>query len=123
MKPYLIDIQAEGAETCAALPFRWRDRLHVAIIAKATFSMVQDGVMTRVPPEPIATGDVPAGGSQSVLITSDLVPLRPRVDVLLRGHARALGGVASKRVALRLAIARDGEVVLDKRLLMRGPPG
>jgi hypothetical protein len=123
MIPDLITIRSEGAETCAAVPFRWRGRLQIAIIAKATFSMVQDGLMVRAPPEPIATGDERAGGSQSILIASDLAPCRPRVDVLVRGHARALGGVASKRVALRLAIARDREVVLDKRLLMRGTPG
>src|SRR5262249_41157028 len=120
-----VRISAVGRAAAAALPFRAGDQLRVATIVKATFIMAQDGPMLRVAADPIVThdrhhGDDPA---RSLCAASDLVPYRPRTDVLLAGHARAQVDAPAAQVGLRVMLARGRELLLDKRLAAQGPPG
>src|SRR5439155_9737324 len=83
--------------TGGARVWRLRGQLHVTVAAKASFSMVPDGVVT-----PCAT---------SPITRADLVPYRPKVDVTMTGHAR-IGG--APRAQVRLAIFRGDATLVDK---------
>lgn len=80
--------------------------------------------MLLVDPEPIVGADEHQNGSPSASLVAavDRVPYRPRADVLLRGHARAPWGRPTPAMAVRLMVARDRDLLLDKRLAVRGAP-
>jgi hypothetical protein len=113
-----------GRAACATLAFRAGGQLRVAVIVKATFIFVQDRPMLLVDPDPILRADEHHNGSpsSSLVAADDRVPYRPRADVLLRGHARAPWGLPTPAMAVRLMVARDRDLLLDKRLAVRGAP-
>jgi hypothetical protein len=121
-EPPRVAITAIGRASVATLVFRASGQLRVAAIVKATFSMVQDRAMERAQPEPIFTADQHRDGdpTKSVIAASDLVPYRPRADVVLQGHARAPLGQPTPRLGVRMMLARGPQVVLDKRLGVQG---
>ena len=72
---------------------------------------------------PLCTEDEYRGkiNYSQVLQESDLSPVKPRCDVIINGTAYAPGGIASEQFAVSVHPATpDGEVLLDKTLLIRG---
>jgi hypothetical protein len=115
---------ATGKAAVATAAFRVGGGLHVSVVVKATFAIVPDGAMTIVDPDPIVRADEHRDRSAaSALVTpSDLAPRRVRADVLLAGHARAIHAQPVPAMGVRLVVAQGQEVVLDKRLAVRGAP-
>jgi uncharacterized protein YjbI with pentapeptide repeats len=116
------------AMSCAAFLVEREDGEHVIVVAKASFSMAEDGDdMVLVEPEAILRRDFHHGGNpfRGVRATSDLVPFLPLADVVLTGHAQPVGGrpVAQMRVALRVRDGRSDAPLIDKELTVRGEPG
>lgn len=113
-----------GGAACATLIFRTGGQLRVAVVVKATFIITPDRPMLPVDPDPIVRADEhrDAGPTSALVAASDLVPYRPRADVLLHGHARAPQGRPTPAMALRLMVSRDQAVPIDKRLVARGTP-
>lgn len=109
----------------ASVVWRARGRLHVTVIAKATFGLVPGGDMARAEPQEILTREVHHENlpSRSVRLTADLAPFVPCADVLFTGHAHAPAGARVTSLPLRLAVLSGDRPVLDKRIEARDPAG
>lgn len=107
--------------SCATVAFRYRRRLAVTLVAKATFAIVPEGVATPITPRPIVVGDRTWGNhpTKSLEAASELAPYLPRCDVVLTGHAHARDA-GTTSAAVRLALVRDGRPLLDKTLHVFG---
>jgi hypothetical protein len=116
-------ITATGSCAGATLAFRVGGQLRVTAVVKATFALAPDRPMVLVDPDPIVRTDEHRrpDPSSSLAAASDLVPYRPRTDVLLQGHAHAPLARPARSMMVRLMMARGRSVVLDKRLAVRGP--
>ncbi|MFO0613105.1 MAG: DUF2169 domain-containing protein [Polyangiaceae bacterium] len=101
-----LSIMATQDVACGARLWRTAGQLRVTLACKATFSMVESGPMRVVAPAPIVVADEHAGGdgAKSVLIASDLVPYRPRGEVVFVGHAHAPNGSPCPSLTARLAV-------------------
>lgn len=112
---------APGA-VAASVATRSHGRLSVTAIVKATFAFVQDKPMTPSAPDPIVVGDehLDKNPSRSLAFASDLAPYLPRADVLLHGHALAFRGEPLASFTVRVIVARDKAVVLNKRVMVQG---
>lgn len=108
--PHAVAVTAAGLADAAAFPLRDGDALSLCVLAKATFALVEGAPARRVPAEPILRADVHHGGNptRSIRGANELVPPKPRVDVTLVGHARALGGVPRDVAHVTLLVAADG---------------
>ena len=114
-----VEIRPIGLAAGGAALWRFRGRLRVTAVVKATFSFVPGGPMTLEEPDDVYPGDVPfvgdpwaprglapgaIGGSKdparSLWAASDLVPFRPQADVVLVGHARLPRGGGAVRLAV-----------------------
>jgi hypothetical protein len=117
-------VTAMGRSSAATLVYRVGGELRLTTVVKATFALVPDGPMAQLDADPIARADAfrERGTLSALLAPTDLVPYRPRADVLLLGHARAPGERPTPAMGVRLLLAQGGEVVLDKRLAVRGSP-
>ncbi len=111
-----------GRAAVATLAFRVGGELRVAAVVKATFLLAPDGPMSIADPEPIVRADVYRDDSplSSLVAAADLVPYRSRANVFLTGHARAPLERPTPAMAVRLMMARGRDLVLDKRLAVRG---
>lgn len=103
------------------MAFRYRGRLAVTLVAKATFAIVPEGVAELVAPREVVSADRTWGDhpTKSLAAASELAPYLPRCDVVLTGHAHPRDAGASMTAA-RLALARAGKPLLDKTLHVRG---
>lgn len=117
-------ITALSGTAASCLVWRHRGRLHVTVIAKATFALVDGHVMTPAAPQPICAAEVHHGGlpNRSIRQAVDLAPRCDAVDVVLTGHAYAPGGHAAGAM-VRLAILDGDRPLLDKRLRVVDPAG
>jgi hypothetical protein len=127
-------ITAMGKAAAATLAFRAgaglapppnsRSGLRVTAVVKATFALVPDAAMAIVDPEPIARADKHRDGQpgSSLVVATELVPFRSCADVLLFGTARAPHEQPTPAMGVRLMVAQGPNVVLDKRLAVRGAP-
>ncbi|HEY4119202.1 MAG TPA: DUF2169 domain-containing protein [Byssovorax sp.] len=108
-------VDVVGSAAADVVVWRKGGRLHVTVVAKATFRLVAEGAMTPLPPEPIQRVDAHHGGlaTRSARVASDLAPIRHKADVLLSGQAQ-LGEDAGG--AVKLTIVRGDKRVLDKRV-------
>jgi uncharacterized protein YjbI with pentapeptide repeats len=108
----------------AALVWRYRGRLHVTVIAKATYALLHEAPMRPIGPQPINRADVHHGKhpARSVRYASDLAPRLDRVDVVFTGHAHVPSG-PRQRVTVQLAVADGQRTVLDKELVVSDPSG
>ena len=96
------------AGTMVASDARGRERI-VAVV-KGTFDLSAGEGEPQLAEEqsPIVEADTFTGdpGASSTIYESDLVPFKPRCDVLLHGSAYAPGGKPAKRVRVALNIGR-----------------
>ncbi|WP_437982286.1 DUF2169 family type VI secretion system accessory protein [Sorangium sp. So ce117] len=119
---------ASGDVSCSAVPFRYRKRLWLTVVVKASFAIVPGGRSIHVGAAELHSEERHLGGhpARSIEAASDLAPYLPRCDVTFVGHACAPGGRPAPAVSVRLGLARDGRPILDKVLHVfgdRGPGG
>lgn len=121
---FALSSRGAAPATLGTIPFRYGNVLRLAIIAKAAFSM-KTSPMEPLAAPPIHTHDVHHEGNPSarVLVASDLVPGRTRVDVTLDGHARTAFGAPLDRMTVRLQLEQHGAAAIDKALRIVGPAG
>jgi hypothetical protein len=103
-----------------------RRRFAVTVIVKASFRFVPDAEMAVVPADPIELADRSDAHGPGVHLRAarETAPLLRWVDVVLHGHAWAPPGAGGERratqSAVRIALYRDAEPLLCKRLLVYG---
>lgn len=109
----------------AAVAWCTNGRLHLTVIAKATFAFMADAPASLTEPQAIVRAEVYAGNDprRSPQLTSDLSAYLPRADVLFTGSAYAPGGVSVRALPVRLAIFSGQRPVIDKRLLAQDASG
>ncbi len=93
----------------------WRraGRLSLTIVAKATFQLVADGFATFAKPVEILQQPKPIASSRAIFADTDLVPYKPRADVIYVGNAWAPRPVQALHV--RIGVYR-GQPLLEKSL-------
>lgn len=94
-------------------------REHLVIVAKATWSIPEEGQRPRpLPPEPIAMVDEYWGapGESPLRYGADLARFKPRCDVIFDATAHAPGGVAARELVAGFEIGP-----LLKRVRVTGP--
>jgi hypothetical protein len=106
-----------GAASCGAFAWRMGTELRLTVIVKASFEIVPDAPMKLGQQEEIIDAEVHHRNvpSQSVRLTSDLVPYLPAADVVLTGHAHAPEGTSVQALTVRLAVFR--EALLAERVI------
>jgi hypothetical protein len=93
-------------------PLFWEDlegRPKLSVIVKATFSVRENRSAALAPEQvPVFAQDVHHGDDPkaSVRFESDLVPFKPRADVVLVGKAHAPGGGPATQVDVSLTVGR-----------------
>ena len=90
----------------------------LTVVVKGTFALDRDGDLALAPEqEPLSLDRaLPLPGGAGLAHASDLVPFKPRADVILAGHARA--GAPAGAIALRIALG-----AIDKRFFaLAGTP-
>ncbi len=112
---------AQGAAAGAVL-WRSRGKLHVTVIAKATFVLVDGAEMSRVEPQEVLRTEVHHRNNptRSVRYTADTAPYLPRADVLFTGFAFPPPGAPSRSFTVRLAVIGRSGAIMDKTLLIDG---
>lgn len=80
----------------------WRrgDRVSLTIVVKATLKLVPDGVSTLAPPVELFRQEKLHGQGPAIYADTDVVPYKPRVDVLYVGNAWAPRPVQALRARL-----------------------
>ena len=118
-----VDITALGPATVETVLWQMGGRLHVTVVAKATFAFALDAAMTRIDPEEILRAEIHHNKNpmRSVRATGDLAPFQPHADVVLTGHACAPAGTTVQTLSVRLVVFREGPLI-DKTLYVRGDP-
>ncbi|MCC6525174.1 MAG: DUF2169 domain-containing protein [Polyangiaceae bacterium] len=122
-----VEIEPLGPVAVGTVLWRWAGQVNVTIVVKACFALEPGGVMRVCAPEPLRVADEHFGGqpTRSICGAREIAPQLAACDVTLVGHAYAPQGGAT-RMAVRLAMNRDGHTVLDKTLHVygdRGPDG
>ncbi|WP_437549778.1 DUF2169 domain-containing protein [Sorangium sp. So ce367] len=109
---------APSGTAAAAVMWRARGRLHLTVIAKATFAFVDGAPMIPVEPQKIIDADIHHHNhpGRSVRLTSDLAPYLARIDVFFTGHAHAPPGPPAAPFSVRLALFAGERPILDKAL-------
>lgn len=109
-----MDIANETSFNAATM--LWEDlegNAKLSIIVKATFSITNKGPLISNEQLPIFTTDHHHGDDplSSVRFETDMVPFKPRADVILVGRAYAPGGLPITRVDVALRIGRVQRVI------------
>src|ERR1700722_799457 len=83
-------------------PGKW----NLTICLKATFALASADELVLAPQQDGIHDDVHFDDTPlaSVYSPSDYIPFKPRVDVLLVGHAHAPGGIAVHNLMVRLGV-------------------
>jgi hypothetical protein len=118
----MAGITTVGACSAATLIWRHLGTLHLSVVVKATFSFRRDEPMARAEPLPVRAEDVHHRGQplSHLVAINDLVPYRPKADVILDGCAHAPGGQPAEACAVRLGLFRGDEPLVDKLLRVYG---
>ncbi len=119
-EPQQVALTPVGPCVATTLVFSVGGQLSVAVIAKATFVLSRGAAARPLPPDPLCFHDVFTDGDahKSLIAATDLVPYRPRADVLLTAHAHVPLNLPPSHslFPVRLVVARDQRTLLDKRL-------
>jgi hypothetical protein len=120
--PGICPVHPLGPIALASLTTYWRGVFRVTVVAKTTFAFAPDAEMPLVAPRDIVRTDVHFDDqrTRSVEASSDLAPRLESAEVLFQGHAHAPGGVPTPGMHVRLGLAGDWGMVLDKRLVVVG---
>ncbi|WP_437548589.1 DUF2169 domain-containing protein [Sorangium sp. So ce367] len=103
------------------MAWRFKGKLWVTAMVKATFGFASDTMMQRIAPQEIIGEEVHHGGlpSRSIRFTTDLVPRLLKADVLFTGHAHAPHGRPVEAAHVRLGLFSGSWTLLDKTLMVR----
>ena len=121
-----VQITTLGPIAGGTVVFVERGVTYVTVVAKAAFAMIHEGLAVQVPASPLLIDDETELGTADIAGASEIAPFIPGVDVIVRGHARALHGAPTPAIAARLVVvgtplAGDPIVVLDKTVHAYGP--
>ncbi|MFO0758099.1 MAG: DUF2169 domain-containing protein [Byssovorax sp.] len=103
----------------------------LTVVCKATFSLQQGEMPLAAEQEPINESDRPwSQDIQSLYAAADLVPIKPRVDVILVGQAYAPEGMPQSSLVARITVGdvdKSVEIFGDRVLrpdgsIQEGPP-
>ena len=110
-------VRAAPGCDAAAVAWRHRGKVHLTVIAKATFSFAADGPMAHADPRRVAWVDQLNGQGpiQSVRFPSDVAPLVPGVQVIVAGHAYSAGRPATS-LLVRLGVFVGSHALLHKEV-------
>ncbi|WP_162561122.1 DUF2169 family type VI secretion system accessory protein [Methylobacterium terrae] len=92
------------------------------LLVKGTYDITADGrLVVADEQEPLVLTDTYHGAlnTSSLRVPSDIVPKKPRADVILNAVARVPGGLA--RPSWTCGVRVEGEHVLERRLRVTGP--
>src|SRR5260221_13152742 len=92
-----------------AMLWRRNGRLSLTVIAKATLTLAVDGLATLAKPIDIWNESRPLAGGRALFADSDLVPYKPRADVIYAGSAWAPRPVQALHARLGV-LAANGSV-------------
>jgi hypothetical protein len=114
-----MDVVAQGSVSASSLLWQRNASWVLTVVCKATFDLVPGEARLRPTPEPPHEQDIPweAPYPRSLRAATDLIPIKPNVDVVLTGHAYAPGGRAARSVIARLVVGsfeKAVEVVVDR---------
>lgn len=89
----------------------------LTVCVKVTFSLVDGQTSVLATPQEPIHGDIPWDDTPGAALyaPSDLVPTKPRIDILLSGHVHAPGGRPAPQLVARVAVDD-----FSKSLLVRG---
>ncbi len=112
---------AVGPAAVGTSLWRFKGQLSVTVVVKACFALVPDGVMALVAPEPLyVRARYESGGvTFGPIAPRETVPLLPRAEVVVVGHAHA-PAEPTRELTARLCLWRDEQAVLDKAIHVRG---
>jgi len=115
-------VRAAPGSEAAAVAWRFEGALHLTIVAKATFRLVNEKPMTRVDPRPILWADQHHGNSPvaSVRWPSDVAPRVPKPQVIVAGSACS-GGAPTSSLVVRLGVFAGSQIALHKELRVVSP--
>lgn len=121
-KAWPVAVFSVGEAAAGTMLWRAHGQLHVTVVVKATFSLVDHTRMRRVAPRPLVVADVHHGGDarRSVKVPNDMAPYREHTDVVLYGSAYAPSGGASRTASVRLALHRGNDPLFDKTVYVYG---
>ncbi len=120
MSAWAAETASDPNVSCGVWPWRFRGRVQLTVVVKATFALVDKGPMAPAPPAEIEREDrtFDRHPTRSVEAASDLAPYLPRCDVTFVGHAFPPSGAATS--AARIALYRDGRALLDRTVHVFG---
>lgn len=95
-----VSIESLRPVSTGAMLWRRAERVSLTIILKATLKLVPDGVATLMQPGEIFRAEKLLGSGPSLYADTDVVPYKPRVDVLYVGNAWAPRPVQALRARL-----------------------
>lgn len=100
-----MDLTSLSPLTTASLLWQPRPSAWVlTVVCKATLLLRPGGAVLAPEQIPVFEADEPWGSGGSLRAVSDLVPMKPLVDVLLTGHAHAPGGQPVRSLVARLVV-------------------
>ncbi len=120
--PSQVRVLALGSSAAAVALWRFRGVLRATVAVKATFELVPNGIMQRIPPDDVVTAEINHGNSplRSVRLTPDLAPYVPGGDVVLTGHAVSPGETPMMSLQTRLVVFDGDTLLVDRRVIVRG---
>jgi uncharacterized protein YjbI with pentapeptide repeats len=114
-----VPLTTYGGASGATLVSLRRGQLWLTAILKVRLSLAHDAIAELVPGAEIAASDEPATGA-SLVRASDLSPPTGRCELVLTGHARALGNTPVGSMSVRLFLGTDERALVDKTLHVYG---
>ncbi len=120
-----MEIITRGDVTGVALLWQRGPGWVLTIVCKASFDLVPGEAVLRTDPPAPSDRDVLCEEpyAQSLCAINDLVPVKPKVDVILTGHAHAPGGRPVRSLLTRLAVGdldKSIEVTTDRHFDRNG---
>jgi len=120
-----VSLKALSNVPTGMLTWRRGEQRVLTVVAKATFVIAPGEVALAPEQEPLSAFDraYPDGSSRGTYAPADLVPMKPRADVILVGHAYAPERAPRPSFAVRLAVGdleKRAEVHCDRHFDAQG---
>jgi len=116
-----VPITVLGSGKGGTALFRQGGKLHLTCVLKASFQFVPSGPMKQVVAQDLFRKELTRYNNPclSPIVSNEVVPYLPRVDVTMNGRACAPAGRSVPRVVVRLAIYH-GIALMDKTVHVYG---
>jgi hypothetical protein len=116
MLPLPIPATAQDSLRAATVTWRSQGRLHVTVVAKATFKLVAESRMTLVEPDPIVNREMPEPFGKGLAAGGDLAPYLGQAEVVLTGCAQVPPTFAQPTLRVQLGVVQRGALCVNKQL-------